>query len=129
MKNRAKCKLCKTIIESFHATDYVQCNCGEIAVDGADALLCFAKNFDNFLRIDDQGNEIVVTLKEKSNILTISSTDKPTRKELLDMLQTMLQNIESLPAQAMSSPINHYDFVSVMLLVSSILRSDCKDLS
>ncbi len=124
MKNKAKCKLCSTIIESFHSTDYVMCNCGEIAVDGGSGLKCYAKNWDNFLRLDDNGNEIIVTSEETLPKSLLDNQSKPTKKELIDMLDEMVKNIERLPENAMSTPITHYDFVSLLLLLSSILRAD-----
>lgn len=122
MKNRAKCKLCQSIIESFHKYDYVECKCGEIAVDGGDSLKCMANDFNNFVRVDEEGNEIVVTVKPKEEI-----THVPTKIEMLDMLDQMIKSIEALPQQAMITPITHYDFVSALLLLSSILREDCKE--
>src|SRR5271166_4679007 len=57
IKNRAKCKLCKDILESFHQHDYVTCTCGEISIDGGTSYWrCAAKNWENFLRLDDNGN-------------------------------------------------------------------------
>lgn len=135
MRNRAKCKLCSSIIESFHSTDYVICKCGHIAVDGGDALRCSAKDWTNFLRVDDEGNEIVVKISDyskydKSDMEPFpqeheySTNSKPTKKQLIDMLDDMRKGIEDLPQGAMSTPINHYDFCSLMLLISSILRAD-----
>lgn len=130
MKNKAKCKLCKSIIESFHSTDYVLCKCGEISIDGGESLKCFAKDWNNFLRIDDQGNEIIVkvskTEKESSSSYQ-KEAPKPNKRDLLNMFDEMIKNIESLPQQAMTLPINHYDFCSALLLLSSIFRSDLKD--
>jgi hypothetical protein len=118
MRNRAKCKLCSSIIESKHLTDFVNCDCGEIGVSGGDDQYnCMANNWDNFIRVDDQGNEIVVSVK--SNIPT-----KPNRKELIDILEEMSKSIEKLPSHAMATPINHYDYNSLLLLLVSILRSD-----
>ena len=34
LRNRARCKDCGEIIESFHVHDFVRCACGKIAVDG-----------------------------------------------------------------------------------------------
>lgn len=118
MRNRAKCKLCKSIIESFHLNDYVDCKCGEISIHGGlDKLGCSAKDFANFLRIDDEGNEILVTVKSETQI-----NEKPSKQELIDMLDDMTKKIEELPQNAMNQPINHYDLYSFMLLVSSILK-------
>jgi len=120
MRNRAKCKLCHSIIESFHSGDYVSCKCDEISVSGADSLNCAAKNWSNFMRVDDEGNEIVVSVKE--NV-------KPDKDDLLKMLDEMIKSYENLPSAAMQSPINHYDFASALLLLSEILRarSSCND--
>lgn len=34
MANKAKCRKCKTVIESKHRHDFVTCECGAISVDG-----------------------------------------------------------------------------------------------
>jgi hypothetical protein len=129
MKNRAKCKLCGSIIESFHLYDYVTCKCGEIAVDGGtDYLSCAAKDFDNFLRVDDLGNEIEVKVHDSSQIDDIkiqsNESSKPNKKELLDMLKEMINNIERLPKNAMTTPITHSDFASALMLLLAILTED-----
>jgi len=123
MKNKAKCKLCNSVVESFHSTDYVECKCGEIAVHGGDAMQCFARDFKNFLRVDDQGNDIVVIVKdviEKPDEIT----PKPTKKEKIEMLREMTKSIENLPQQAMISPINHYDLWASLALLLSILEDE-----
>ena len=124
MKNRAKCKLCKDVIESFHPTDYVICKCGEIGVDGGDSLRCVAKDWKNFVRIDDEGNEIIPVVKAKQVGVLNTIEKKPTKQELLEMLSEMIKSYESLPQAAMTQPITHYDLLSVLLLVSSIFRSE-----
>lgn len=136
MRNRAKCKLCSSIIESFHQSDYVMCKCGEIAVDAGDSFKCYSKDWNNFLRIDDEGNEIIVTTEpskyEKTSATkpeTTSISSKPTHKELLEMLDEMRKTIQDLPMQAMTTPINHYDWASLLILLSALFRSDCKDKS
>jgi len=69
MRNRAKCKLCNDIIESVHHHDYISCKCGEIAVDGGQHYCrCSAKSWENFIRIDDEGNEIIPKIVEKSSV-------------------------------------------------------------
>lgn len=131
MRNRAKCKLCGYVIESFAMMDFVSCHCGEISVDGGSTLYkAFARDFSNFLRVDDEGNEIIVTVKEKEDISSpkpdhegILDNPKPTKNELIDMLDEMAKAIERLPQGAMLQPITHYDYASLILLLSSILRS------
>jgi hypothetical protein len=124
MKNKAKCRLCNTIVESFHSDDYVQCSCGHIAVDGGNALKCYAVDFKNFIRIDDEGKE-VDTRMEDNKKEDVSYESKPNKKELLEMLQAMIKNIEKLPPNAMNQPITHYDQWSLMVLLESFLRLDC----
>ena len=140
MKNRAKCKLCSSIIESFHATDWVTCKCGEIHVDGGDAMKCAAKNWSNFLRVDDNGNEIIVKVNSTSNPQNSSPSNstecdsnngdqyshkKPSKAELIDMLKEMIKNIENLPEYGMSAPITHYDFSSLLILLLALFSDDC----
>jgi hypothetical protein len=39
VKNAAECAKCGDVIESTHRHDWVQCECGEIFVDGGHAYL------------------------------------------------------------------------------------------
>ncbi len=122
MKNRAKCKLCNDIIESFHDQDYVFCRCREISVFDGNALRCTANNWSNFLRVDDNGNEIVVIVKDDVKPLDMPSSP-PNKKELLGMLNDVIKNIENLPQHAAIAPITHYDFASALLLMSELFKA------
>lgn len=53
---------------------------------------------------------------------------KPSKKELIDMLDEMNVNIEKLPPYALSSPISNLDMSALLILLSAIFRSeiDCK---
>lgn len=127
MKNRAKCKLCKSVLESFHRYDYVVCKCGEISISGGfDVLECSAKDFVNFLRVDDEGNEIIVTVKgaEQKEQAKENEAPKPSKKEKLEMLSNMVTSLENLPQVALNTPITHFDLYSHMLLVLSILQEE-----
>jgi hypothetical protein len=112
MKNRAKCKRCQTIIESDGKEKL--CPCGEISVYGN--MQCSAKNWSSFIRVDDEGNEIIPQI-------TDSPKDKPTKEELIKLLDEMISSIEGLPATAMLNSITHYDWVSTLLLVSQLFKS------
>jgi hypothetical protein len=130
MRNRAKCKLCKDIIESKYVHDYVNCRCGEISVDGGNEYhRCRAISWENFMRIDDEGNEIIVKVVDKESIKpnNIEMEKKPDKKELLAMLDRMIQNIDELPKEAMQTYINHYDFYSILLLLASIFKEENKN--
>lgn len=115
MRNRAKCKACESIIESLSARDECTCKCGQISVSGGDRMGCAAVDWSNFLRVDDEGNVIVPTVQDKP---------LPTRQDFLDALDEMIKRIEEMPQQAMIVSINHYDFVSLLILLSSIFRSE-----
>ena len=123
-RNRAKCRLCGDVIESFHSTDYIMCKCGEISVADGQGMRCGAKDYKNFLRIDDDDQEIYVTLKESDSIL--QDSDKPkslSRDDLLTMLKEMITHYESLPQNAMTAPVTHYDMLSVLMLVSALFKA------
>lgn len=120
MKNRAKCKLCQSVIESYFKGDYVSCKCGEISVTDGEALNCAAKDFENFLRVDDEGNEIVVTVKTKME--EEDPVDKDKLDVVIEMLDHMGQSIENLPSHALSAPVSHYDLLSLVLVLSSSFK-------
>lgn len=127
MRNRAKCKLCGDIIESFHLHDYVSCKCGEISIDGGlDYLKATANDYANFLRVDDEGNEITVQYKEEPTDEKADKKEqqnKPSRLEMIEMLDAMAKSYENLPPHALGTPINHYDYRSLLMLLSSIFRA------
>lgn len=58
----------------------------------------------------------------------IENSTKPTKKELIDMLDAMNDNIESLPVYALSSPASNMDLSALIILLSAIFKSDldCK---
>jgi len=126
MRNRAKCRLCSSIIESFHLTDYVQCKCGEIAIEGGESVYrSYAKDYANFQRVDDKDNVIPVKVSgsiegEKKE----EALDKPGRKQLLDELDMMIKSIENLPQHAMSMPVSNYDLLSSLLLMSALFKAE-----
>lgn len=54
--------------------------------------------------------------------------DNPQKKEdLLKILQRMIENIDGLPSGAMFTPINHYDYQSLLLLLSALFREAFAD--
>jgi hypothetical protein len=124
MRNRAKCKLCNETVESFTIGDYVECKCGEIAIAGGlDKLITWAKDYKNFLRVDDLGNEIVVKYDEHKEKDENELPSKFNRKDMIDMLDNMATNIERLPQHAMTAPITHADHCALIMLLVAIMRS------
>lgn len=144
MRNRAKCRLCNEMIESFHQFDLIACKCGEISITGGNTSFgTSAKDYANFIRIDDEDNEIEVkfvdkkedgssgfeTNKEPPPISHDCDNEKHedgkaiSKEEKIRMLDQMVKNIEALPERAMSLPVNHYDHYSALALIHSILAS------
>lgn len=154
MRNRAKCRLCLEIIESFHENDYVSCQCDEIAISGGKVkYYTFAKDWSNFIRIDENDKELNVRIENENNTnaglsdegssgnssnlgfhgnsdLEQSDIEMPgfhperiKKEEALQMLDLMIKQIEELPEPAMRTYVNHYDLYSFMVLVNSLFRS------
>lgn len=126
MRNRAKCKLCESIIESFHQYDFVTCKCGEISVMAGEGMHCSYKDKENFLRVDDEDNIIIPKFIDKDSDVKPLDIDrpKPTKQELIQILEDMIKNIENLPPEAMLTNINQYDFMSLMLILTSIFKTE-----
>jgi hypothetical protein len=128
MKNKAKCKLCGDVIMSYHQYDYVECKCGEITVDGGEAMRCAAKNWDNFLRVDDEGKEHPIKIEELSKFdladMEPYPNDKPklSKEDLIMTIVEMRKNIENLPMSALQSPLTHYDMLSLLMLLESLFK-------
>ena len=122
MKNIAKCRLCHSVIESRHYCDYVTCSCNEIAIDGGNQnLFVYARNFENFMRIDENGNEILVSVKDKE---AETEKTKPSREDLISMLDEMIASYERLPTHAQQSFVTNYDLSAALLLVSALLKAE-----
>lgn len=45
---------------------------------------------------------------------------KPTKRELIEMIKEMNDNIEKLPSYAMTSPITHIDLSALLILLYAI---------
>ena len=128
MKNRAKCTLCNSIIESFHPTDHVICKCGEIELNGGDAMYAKANDFKNFVRVDDRGNEVVVSyhhIKPKSQ-----ADEEPHEKpkclidgEAIQELQSLIDLDEQFLEQEENSLVSRWDLKNYMLHVIKIFKS------
>lgn len=143
MRNRAKCKLCGDIIESVHNHDYISCKCGEIAVDGGQQYCrCSAIDWNNFIRVDDEGNEVIPKIMDKPSveeennqvkkwvedeILTTYEKSKKRKEIALDALDELIKKIEELPQIAWTTAITHYDYYSLLLLLSALFRNDCNE--
>ncbi len=134
MRNRAKCNLCKYVIESFHCHDFVECKCKEIHVDGGpDFFRAGANDWKNFIRIDEDGNEIPIKIQivpdsEMPQVMHAPSANdqyavkEPTRDDLLMMLKDAIDVYEKLPQSAMHHPVTHYDLLNAMMIIYAVLK-------
>lgn len=125
MRNRAKCKVCEDVLESFHRHDYVTCKCGQISIDGGlDYFKASAIDFDNFLRLDDNDNEIVVGFVD--DVKEIVENDQMPLKpsEPAQILDEMIKSYEHLPQAAMLQPATNADVLSILLLFRGIFQRE-----
>lgn len=53
IRNRAKCKLCREIIESTYRHDFVECKCRSIFVDGGKDYLRRGGDLDNIIDLSE----------------------------------------------------------------------------
>lgn len=122
MINRAKCKLCNSTIESFHRLDRVECKCGEISVGGDSStdMACAAKDWSNFLRVDDEGNEII----PKISIYCKQEPIKDVKSDIISVIDDMIKDVERLPDHAKTAAITQYDYLALLFLLKRILIED-----
>ena len=124
MKKRAKCKLCLTVVEAKNYIDIWSCSCGEISIDriSGEWHASVIKDINNLILIDDEGNEIIPKIASNNNYeLNVPSTYS--KESLLETLNAMAKNIDSLPQDARLAPITHSDFGALITLLSSIFRA------
>lgn len=50
-------------------------------------------------------------------------SEKPTRKDLIEILDMMITTIEELPPNAMTVAITHYDYLSMLMVFSELFKS------
>ena len=123
MRNRAKCKLCNSILESKAYRDYVICKCGEISIDGGpDELRCYANDWNNFLRIDDEGNEIIVKVEDNVPKTNPDVINKLSKEDLIKELDRLIESIEKLPIHVQQMPVSNADLSALLVVLSSILK-------
>lgn len=128
MRNRAKCKLCKSVIESLedNAQELIACACGEIAIMGGSShyYVEVKDKFENMLRIDDNEQEVSVKVKQSESQDTKEEAMeiKPTRDQLLEMLLEQLRVSENLPPHVRSSFVTYLDLEAALWLVYAIFK-------
>jgi len=131
IRNRAKCKKCQSIIESFFPTDLVFCACREIAVEGGEAMKCMANEWSNFLRVDDEGNEIIPTIREvKDSSVELEVPHRIHNKsEILKVIDHLIDTLNDLPPHALATSLTQYDQLAMLTILGSILKADLEEVS
>jgi len=123
MRNKAKCALCKSIIESFALDDYVMCECEEIAISGGDQkFLAYAKDFKNFLRVDDNGNEIKTTFVDEQRI-DLEKTNTMSKEDLLLTLKQHIETYDQMPSHHLEKVVTKYELFQSLLVIYALLRA------
>ena len=54
----------------------------------------------------------------------MENNNKPSKKDLLDMLKEMNNNIEKLPPHALITSISHYDFSALLILLTALFEAE-----
>ena len=127
MRNRAKCRLCKSELESVALMDYMECTCGEIGISGGvDKLNCFAKDFTNFIRLDDEGKEVEVkVINNSKDVEEVPVTEEVkkdiTREDKIKLVDAMLDYYERLPQHVLLAAPTQYDLKAIYTLIRDCL--------
>lgn len=105
-------------------------------MDGGEGMRCGAKDWGNFLRVDDEDNEVVPKIVEgKEKVIPIHKLDNvpesipndyylPEKIDPLEALKQMVKIYEELPKEAQQDPVSNSDMHSILILLEKIL---CKE--
>lgn len=129
MRNRAKCKLCQSIIESFLPDEIVYCKCGEIAVCDGAAMRMWPIGSPNFLRVDEVGHEIVVSYKEKrAEGESHEDSDKPneprSKADLIKDFENAIEYIDKAPEHERYSSVTNAALCHYLKALVNILKRE-----
>lgn len=126
MRNRAKCRLCGDIIESFHRHDFVECKCKEISIDGGiDYYKAAARNWENFVRIDDSDKEVQVKFVDFAE--GAIEVKEEIKLKPLEVLNEIIQELETMNERDLCQPLERADFLIFLLAFRKLwLSKDCE---
>lgn len=123
MRNRAKCRLCGDILESFHEHDLVQCRCKEIAITGGNYKPHrMTRHAENFILINDDGKEEAFTPYEEKSLEQIQEQKVMTKEEAIQELENMVKFMENMREQALYSHVTQCDLYRFMALLVFVLK-------
>lgn len=135
MRNRAKCKACNHILESFAHDDFVSCECGNLTIwGGGYKFNVLAKDYNLMLRVDDEDCEHPVKYVEvnKADTEQEEAKERPkplTQEELIEEFKKLIEAFE----KDADHVCTYADLASITILLVSCLKSAmatrCADLS
>lgn len=126
-RNRAKCKLCSSIIESHFEGDVAVCACGAITVFGGESMDMAPFGSPNFMRVDDLGNEVLVQYRDiqadKQSEEDMNHHQEYTSyKEAVNELQRLIDADEHFVKNGDDSPIRRCDLLQYMNRIINIFN-------
>lgn len=129
MMNRAKCKLCQSIVISELPNEIVYCKCGEIAVCDGAAMRMWPVGSPHFVRVDDLGNEIVVSYKkEAAKSEEDKNHDHPkeaiSKGELIKSFEDALSYTENSPEHEQFSFVTNISLCHHLRALVNILKRE-----
>jgi hypothetical protein len=129
MRNRGKCKLCHTIIESFYMGHLDTCKCGAVSVFNGDGMDMAPFNSPHFLRVDEVGNEIVVSYKEKDaegdqDKGEHNPNEPRSRADLIKDFENAIEYIDKAPDHEQYSFVTNAALCHYMKALVNILKRD-----
>jgi len=84
-------------------------------------MRCRAKSWSNFLRIDENGCEHKVRIEQDAS--EESKRAKACKlQEIKREIYHLRDSVEKMPSTALAAPISHYDYLTVLLLLSSLVE-------
>ncbi len=129
MKGKARCKLCETIVypPTSHGVESNTCSCGEITIHKASeqgllskGVISIKTDKCNLVIIDDEGNEIIPKQQSTSSTAETFHHKWDAKDEAKDMLNVLIRRMEQLPSGAMTAPITHSDYYSLLMLLQEL---------
>jgi hypothetical protein len=69
-------------------------------------------------------NAIYNIYKKKERVKMSEDQSRPTRAELIAMLDELVAGFENMPAHALVMPVTHYDHWQLMILLAQILKAE-----
>jgi hypothetical protein len=54
---------------------------------------------------------------------------KMSKSDMIFYIDSMIKSIDNLPQAAMMTPVTHYDYYSLLLLISALFKEDWRDVN